>query len=864
MVVTRRGVRVSSPSKSDSDATSAAQATPSTGRRTRRTANLPESPTQTTVEEASAQLEKLAQNTTAQNSARKRCTRASRLHSPDKPCTPVGSVHEGEISDMDSCCSALSDTEAPVSRKSVRRQLRGVTKEEDASEVESCSSVVSAAKVRRSTRKKPIPEAVDSPSKVKGDKTKPEPCTPVVSQRSKRTRTANRQTTEESEMSDADSITGDVATRRSTRSRRKPDTQLNLDKNLESGQTPAPTIRRTRATRARPESASEPMSCDSEGFESGPTYSRATRGRRKSIPLLIDSDSDLTDVGRAETPSSSRTGSGSSNQRESALAKSPKKLSVVLEKTVIPPDEEDSMNDSRLESTVIEKDAECTLIEEEDANQADETPLQKSTAEESSINSHTEPIPAADKPAEMTGDQDKPAVTREDHQEELPTESIVDKASKMEIIQETDETQEPSKPVQSASITTACDSQTTDVEDEDMEVADTNRDISGNDKQEDGNKDVKMPEGDAVESSSVNREESVRQIEEEQAEPIQGTSSQQHQTPEEQFSKQPPQGAVVQSTSAITLLDSSEDEDDDDDFADEIRESSGDEEEGLENNEKYHPRKTEVTKAVDGLFMIDTRPGQEADEQYYKERLGEEDQTAQEVDEEEEDEFVDEEGDDDYDDAADVLFSSRGPQVKALSSRIDPGIRMKELGGLYISFDGSKSKPVSSSQQKPKEKKIQDEVMKKSVIGPDFEKKDTVPPYKESKQALKLKRRAERVKTTGDAWFNMKAPEITQELKGDLQLLRMRGSMDPKQFYKKNDRDGFPKYFQMGTVVDNPVDFYHSRISKKDRKRTMVEELLADAEFRQKNKKKFQVIMAEKAARAAGRRHKMKSKFHKK
>lgn len=38
---------------------------------------------------------------------------------------------------------------------------------------------------------------------------------------------------------------------------------------------------------------------------------------------------------------------------------------------------------------------------------------------------------------------------------------------------------------------------------------------------------------------------------------------------------------------------------------------------------------------------------------------------------------------------------------------------------------------------------------------------------------------------------------------------------------------------QVGTVVDNPVDFYHSRVPKKDRKRTMVEELLADAEFRQ-------------------------------
>lgn len=38
---------------------------------------------------------------------------------------------------------------------------------------------------------------------------------------------------------------------------------------------------------------------------------------------------------------------------------------------------------------------------------------------------------------------------------------------------------------------------------------------------------------------------------------------------------------------------------------------------------------------------------------------------------------------------------------------------------------------------------------------------------------------------------------------------------------------------QVGTVVDNAADFYHSRIPKKERKRTIVEELLADAEFRQ-------------------------------
>ena len=59
-------------------------------------------------------------------------------------------------------------------------------------------------------------------------------------------------------------------------------------------------------------------------------------------------------------------------------------------------------------------------------------------------------------------------------------------------------------------------------------------------------------------------------------------------------------------------------------------------------------------------------------------------------------------------------------------------------------------------------------------------------------------------------WFGMKVPELTDELKNDLKALKMRASVDPKRFYKRNDRDGFPKYFQIGTIVDNPADFYHS------------------------------------------------------
>ncbi|CAM4717980.1 unnamed protein product [Leuciscus chuanchicus] len=307
----------------------------------------------------------------------------------------------------------------------------------------------------------------------------------------------------------------------------------------------------------------------------------------------------------------------------------------------------------------------------------------------------------------------------------------------------------------------------------------------------------------------------------------------------------------------ISLLDSSEDEDGADEGLS-SEEACSQEAVDVESEDVMCPEGNEMSEEAEahgnGLFVIDTRPGLQPKEQYYID----DEQTK----EEDEDDFVDEEGDDDDDDDSKVLFAPKKPLIQ-LSSSIDPGLKMKELGGLYISFDGNKPKNPFNSSQTQKNPNNQDELLKKSVIVPDFEKKDAVPPYKESKHAAKQKRKAEREKTSGDGWFNMKAPELTEELKNDLKAQQMRSAMDPKRFYKKNDREGFPKYFQVGTVVDSPVDFYNSRIPKKQRKRTIVEELLADAEFRSYNKRKYQEIMTEKAAQAAGKMNK-KHKFHKK
>ncbi|KFP24697.1 Deoxynucleotidyltransferase terminal-interacting protein 2, partial [Colius striatus] len=270
---------------------------------------------------------------------------------------------------------------------------------------------------------------------------------------------------------------------------------------------------------------------------------------------------------------------------------------------------------------------------------------------------------------------------------------------------------------------------------------------------------------------------------------------------------------------------------------------------------------------AEGLFVIDTEPGMRANQKYYLDQVDRDSDAESKYEgsekgeessdlEEAEEELIDEDEKDQDDD----LLKSK-TDVLHLSSSIDPGLNIKKLGGLYISFDTKTSKPGLNASERLKDKK-KDQLLQRSIITPDFEKKECVPPFRESLHQLKKQRRAEREKTTGDGWFGMKAPEITSDLKNDLKVLKMRASLDPKHFYKKNDRDGLPKYFQVGTVVDSPIDFYHSRIPKKQRKRTIVEELLADSEFRRYNKKKYQEIMSEKAAFAAGKRNRKKKKFH--
>ncbi|XP_050305632.1 deoxynucleotidyltransferase terminal-interacting protein 2 isoform X2 [Anthonomus grandis grandis] len=164
-------------------------------------------------------------------------------------------------------------------------------------------------------------------------------------------------------------------------------------------------------------------------------------------------------------------------------------------------------------------------------------------------------------------------------------------------------------------------------------------------------------------------------------------------------------------------------------------------------------------------------------------------------------------------------------------------LKIKSIIGTNNIKDSNKAKNLDLEVKK---------AVQKAVVGEHFEDLTVVPPYDVPKKRLQQERKNKREKTKGKNWFNLPATEMTEEIKQDLEVLQMRSVLNPKQFYKKNDTQVLPKYFQVGEVLDSPLDYYNNRMTKKERKKTLVNELLADADFQKYNKRKYQEIMEEK------------------
>ncbi|EGV60730.1 dTDP-fucopyranose mutase [Yamadazyma tenuis] len=110
---------------------------------------------------------------------------------------------------------------------------------------------------------------------------------------------------------------------------------------------------------------------------------------------------------------------------------------------------------------------------------------------------------------------------------------------------------------------------------------------------------------------------------------------------------------------------------------------------------------------------------------------------------------------------------------------------------------------------------------------------------------------------SGSKWFNMKAPEITDSIKRDLLIIKQRSALDPKRHYKK-DKWETPKYFQMGTIVEGNTEFY-SRMTKKQRGTSLVDEILHDNDSQKYFKRKYSEIQKHKTSGGKAHYKKVKS-----
>ncbi|TVU28372.1 hypothetical protein EJB05_19889 [Eragrostis curvula] len=97
--------------------------------------------------------------------------------------------------------------------------------------------------------------------------------------------------------------------------------------------------------------------------------------------------------------------------------------------------------------------------------------------------------------------------------------------------------------------------------------------------------------------------------------------------------------------------------------------------------------------------------------------------------------------------------------------------------------------------------------------------------------------------TPGKGWFDMPAPTVTPELKKDLEILQLRHVMDPKRHFKRSGKSkALPKYFQVGTIIEPASESYSSRLTKKERKTTLVDEILSDPSLKSYRARKVREI----------------------
>ncbi|KAG8214467.1 Fcf2 pre-rRNA processing-domain-containing protein [Butyriboletus roseoflavus] len=186
---------------------------------------------------------------------------------------------------------------------------------------------------------------------------------------------------------------------------------------------------------------------------------------------------------------------------------------------------------------------------------------------------------------------------------------------------------------------------------------------------------------------------------------------------------------------------------------------------------------------------------------------------------------------------------------------LDPGV----LPPPYFEFDKARHQAPTSVRD-PDATHAEAAATSASVPAPPED------PNADWKQLTRKQRKALKNKTTGPGWFNLPAPAEADlpRLHREVEALRLRNQLDPKRFYRKDTGEGkgikgLPKHFAIGTILPTTTPFGTAstdNLPRAHRKRTLVDELVDDAEARRYAKKKFDELQSVRGAKGKKTLHK--------
>jgi hypothetical protein len=88
---------------------------------------------------------------------------------------------------------------------------------------------------------------------------------------------------------------------------------------------------------------------------------------------------------------------------------------------------------------------------------------------------------------------------------------------------------------------------------------------------------------------------------------------------------------------------------------------------------------------------------------------------------------------------------------------------------------------------------------------------------------------------------------MTDALLRDLTIIKNRSALDAKRHYKREKKgSALPKYFQVGTIVGGATDYYN-RVERRQKRDTLVEELMGDSSKTAYFKKKYDKVQVKRA-----------------